>query len=285
MFHSPSIPGRWLCVLLLVLAMLSLPAGADASRRARAAVMINLSNGKVLYEHNPNLSIPPASLTKVMTMYVVMDRIKMGRLKRNTSIRVHPTARVGGSSMRLHPRQRVTVDQLLTGMAVASGNDAAMAISQHISGNSRNFTHLMNHKARQLGMTRTVFKNPTGLPAAGQRTTARDMATLARAYLRSHPQAMRYHSLRSFRFNGRTLGATNTMLGIPGVDGLKTGWTVASGYNIIVTARRGKTRLLVVVMGGRSRAARDMVAHSLIEAGFKAPASPQQVRKRMRGVL
>ena len=170
-------------------------------------------------------------------------------------------------------------------MAVASGNDAAMAISQHISGNSRNFTHLMNHKARQLGMTRTVFKNPTGLPAAGQRTTARDMATLARAYLRSHPQAMRYHSLRSFRFNGRTLGATNTMLGIPGVDGLKTGWTVASGYNIIVTARRGKTRLLVVVMGGRSRAARDMVAHSLIEAGFKAPASPQQVRKRMRGVL
>ena len=251
MFHSPSIPGRWLCVLLLVLAMLSLPAGADAARRARAAVMINLSNGKVLYEHNPNLSIPPASLTKVMTMYVVMDRIKMGRLKRNTSIRVHPTARVGGSSMRLRPRQRVTVDQLLTGMAVASGNDAAMAIS------------------------RTVFKNPTGLPAAGQRTTARDMATLARAYLRSHPQAMRYHSLRSFRFNGRTLGATNTMLGIPGVDGLKTGWTVASGYNIIVTARRGKTRLLVVVMGG----------HSLIEAGFKAPASPQQVRKRMRGVL
>ena len=114
MFHSPSIPGRWLCVLLLVLAMLSLPAGADAARRARAAVMINLSNGKVLYEHNPNLSIPPASLTKVMTMYVVMDRIKMGRLKRNTSIRVHPTARVGGSSMRLRPRQRVTVDQLLT---------------------------------------------------------------------------------------------------------------------------------------------------------------------------
>ena len=196
MHHSPSLPGRWLCVLLLVLAMLSLPAGADAARRARAAVMINLNTGKVLYEYNPNLSIPPASLTKVMTMYVVMDRIKMGRLKRTTSIRVHPTARVGGSSMRLRPRQKVTVDQLLTGMAVASGNDAAMAISQHISGNSRNFTHLMNHKARQLGMTRTVFKNPTGLPAAGQRTTARDMATLARAYLRSHPQAMRYHSLQ-----------------------------------------------------------------------------------------
>ena len=282
MHHSPSLPGRWLCVLLLVLAMLSLPAGADAARRARAAVMINLNTGKVLYEYNPNLSIPPASLTKVMTMYVVMDRIKMGRLKRTTSIRVHPTARVGGSSMRLRPRQKVTVDQLLTGMAVASGNDAAMAISQHISGNSRNFTHLMNHKARQLGMTRTVFKNPTGLPAAGQRTTARDMAS---AYLRSHPQAMRYHSLRSFRFNGRTLGATNTLLGIPGVDGLKTGWTVASGYNIIVTARRGKTRLLVVVMGGRSRAARDMVARSLIEAGFKSPASPKQVRRLMRGVL
>lgn len=284
MFHSPSIPGRWLCVLLLVLAMLSLPAGADAARRARAAVMINLSNGKVLYEHNPNLSIPPASLTKVMTMYVVMDRIKMGRLKRNTSIRVHPTARVGGSSMRLRPRQRVTVDQLLTGMAVASGNDAAMAISQHISGNSRNFTHLMNHKARQLGMTGRSSRTPRACRSGPAHHGPRH-GHPGRAYLRSHPQAMRYHSLRSFRFNGRTLGATNTMLGIPGVDGLKTGWTVASGYNIIVTARRGKTRLLVVVMGGRSRAARDMVAHSLIEAGFKAPASPQQVRKRMRGVL
>ena len=153
-------------------------------------------------------------------MYVVMDRIKMGRLKRTTSIRVHPTARVGGSSMRLRPRQKVTVDQLLTGMAVASGNDAAMAISQHISGNSRNFTHLMNHKARQLGMTRTVFKNPTGLPAAGQRTTARDMATLARAYLRSHPQAMRYHSLRRRPENGldRGLGLQHHRHGAPGQD-------------------------------------------------------------------
>ncbi|WP_300717920.1 D-alanyl-D-alanine carboxypeptidase family protein [uncultured Desulfovibrio sp.] len=285
MFHSPSLPGRWLCALACVLALLWLPDNADAARRARAAVMINLSTGKVLYEHNPNLSIPPASLTKVMTMYLTLDRIKTGRLKRNTTFRVHPTARVGGSKIRLRPRQQVSVDQLLYGMAVASGNDAAMAISQHISGNSRNFTAQMNRKARQLGMKKTVFKNPTGLPAAGQRTTARDMATLARAYLRNHPQALRYHKQRSFRFNGRTLGATNTLLGINGVDGLKTGWTVASGYNIIVTARRGKTRLLIVVMGGRSRNARDMVARELLEAGFKTPASPAQVRKCMRGIL
>lgn len=285
MFHPAAITGRRLCALLLVLAVIFLPAGAEAARRARAAVMINLSNGKVLYEYNPNLSIPPASLTKVMTMYLVMDRLKAGKLKRNSIVRVHPTARVGGSSMRLRPRQKVRVDDLLYGMAVVSGNDAAMAASQRISGNSRNFTTLMNRKARQLGMRRTVFKNPTGLPAAGQRTTARDMATLARAYLRTHPQALRYHKQRSLRFNGRTMGATNTLLGIPGVDGLKTGWTVASGYNIIVTARRGKTRLLVVVMGGRSRTARDTVAHSLVEAGFRAPASPKQVRNRMRGVL
>lgn len=285
MSHPPATTGRRLCVLLLVFAILLLPGVADAARRARAAIMINLSNGKVLYEYNPNLSIPPASLTKVMTMYLVMDRLKAGKLKRNTSVRVHPTARVGGSSMRLRPRQKVTVDQLLSGMAVVSGNDAAMAASQHISGNSRNFTHLMNRKARQLGMRRTVFKNPTGLPAAGQRTTARDMATLARAYLRTHPQALRYHKQRSLRFNGRIMGATNTLLGVPGVDGLKTGWTVASGYNIIITARRGKTRLLVVVMGGRTRAARDMVARGLMEAGFKSPASPKQVRSRMRGVL
>ncbi len=140
----------------------------------------------------------------------------------------------------------------------------------------------MNAKTRALGMRRTVFKNPTGLPAAGQKTTARDMAALTRAYLRSHPSAQVFHRTRFFTHRGRTMRNTNALLGtVAGVNGLKTGWTVASGYNLIVTAQRGKTRLLAVVLGGSSRNARDGAARRLVEAGFRAPGSPKAVKKAL----
>ena len=123
------------------------------------------------------------------------------------------------------------------------------------------------------------LKAATGLPAAGQKTTARDMVTLSRAYLRAHPGAMRFHSTRFFLHRGRTMRNTNALLGtVAGVNGLKTGWTVASGYNIVVTAQRGKTRLLAVVLGGNTKDRRDASARRLIEAGFRHPSSPKQVR-------
>ena len=181
--------------------------------------------------------------------------------------------------MHLRMGERVSLQQLLAGMAVASGNDAAVAVAQSVAGNARNFVSQMNRKARALGMRHTVFKNPTGLPANGQKTTARDLLTLSRAYLRTHPKAMRFHSAASLVHNGFAMYNTNPLLGVvEGVDGLKTGWTIASGYNIIVTATRGKVRLLGIVLGGASRSGRDDTARRLIEAGFRYPTSSRRVR-------
>ena len=191
-------------------------------------------------------------------------------------------AHTGGSSMRLRSGERVPLIRLLTGMAVASGNDAAMAVAHVVNPNQARFVRAMNQKAREVGMRATTFVNPTGLPAKGQLTTARDMMRLAVAYMKRHPQARRIHATRHFLHNGMTFGNTNPLLGlVQGVDGLKTGFTVASGYNVIITATRGKTRLLAVVLGGKTSARRNNAAHRLIEAGFKFPTSKKQVRQNL----
>ena len=138
----------------------------------------------------------------------------------------------------------------------------------------------MNRKAAALGMTRTQFKNPTGLPAAGQKTTARDLTLLCKAYLKNRPEARRFHSMTNFMHQGRVIHNTNPLLGrIPGVNGLKTGWTVASGYNLIVTATRDKINLLAIILGAPNKQERDSMAIRLIEAGYKYPNSPSKVKK------
>ena len=272
--------------VLLCLLCFALLAGAPdalAARGARAAILINMDTGKVLFEKNADMSIPPASLTKVMSMFLTMDAVRAKRLTLDEKIRITPAAsKVGGSSMHLRNGERVDVRQLLTGAAVASGNDAITALALRVGGNERQFVRAMNQKANSIGLSRTEFKNPTGLPAAGQRTTPRDMATLARAYLRAHPSAQSFHSTRVFRHRNRQMSNTNALLGsVRGVNGLKTGWTVASGYNLIVTAQRGGTRLIAVVMGGTSRNARDYMAERLIEAGFDGNGDPKKIRRSM----
>lgn len=254
-----------------------------AARGARAAILINMDTGKVLFEKNADMSIPPASLTKVMSMFLTMDAVSAKRLTLEEKIRITPAAStVGGSSMHLRNGERVAVRQLLTGAAVASGNDAITALALRVGGNERQFVRAMNQKANSIGLKRTEFKNPTGLPAAGQRSTPRDMATLTRAYLRAHPGAQSFHSTRVFMHRNRQMANTNALLGsVRGVNGLKTGWTVASGYNLIVTAQRGGTRLIAVVMGGTSRNARDAMAERLIEAGFDGNGDPKKIRRSM----
>ena len=278
---APRLPA--LLLLLLALQLVLAPAALAALGGVRSAILINMNTGKVLFAKNADAAIPPASLTKVMTMYLTLDAVQAKKLRLQEIIRIRPgVAKVGGSSMHLRTGERVSVSQLLTGAAVASGNDAATALALRVGGNQRQFVRAMNAKTRALGMRRTVFKNPTGLPAAGQKTTARDMAALTRAYLRSHPSAQVFHRTRFFTHRGRTMRNTNALLGtVAGVNGLKTGWTVASGYNLIVTAQRGKTRLLAVVLGGSSRNARDGAARRLVEAGFRAPGSPKAVKKAL----
>ncbi|MBD5538896.1 MAG: D-alanyl-D-alanine carboxypeptidase, partial [Desulfovibrio sp.] len=247
---------------------------------ARSAILVDLDSGRVLYEKNADTPIPPASLTKIMTMYLAMDAVKARRLRLDTRVRIPASAAsVGGSSMHLSAGESVPLVRLLAGMAVVSGNDAAMAVATKVGGDTRAFVRQMNGRARSLGLSRTTFKNPTGLPAAGQKTSARDMMRLCRAYLKAHPTAMRFHGMRNFLHRGLSLRNTNALLGtMNGVNGLKTGWTVASGYNLVVTAQRGKTRLLAVVLGASSREQRDTAARRLIEAGFRQPRDPKKVQ-------
>ncbi len=207
-------------LLVLCLALLA-PGAASAWLPVKAAFMMNLSTGRVLYQKNPDMRIPPASLTKVMTSFLVHDAVAAGRLSMQSRLRVpREAATQGGSRMRLRQGESVTVDQLLHGAIIASGNDAAAALAVRTAGTQRRFVQQMNAKARSLGMKGTRFKNPTGLPASGQLTTARDMAKLARAYVTAHPRAMRIHGKKSFRHGRRTLTTTNPFLGARGVNGL-----------------------------------------------------------------
>jgi len=183
-----------------------------------------------------------------MTLCLAFDQIKKRRLSPKKLIRISArAARTGGSTMHLRRGERVHLSKLLVGTAVASGNDAATAVAEAVQANPKKFVSMMNARARMLGMRNTSFKNPTGLPAKGQLTTAYDMLLLARYYLKNHPKAIDIHGVATFTHGGYVLQTTNALLGsVCGVNGLKTGWTVASGYNIIVTATRGRNRLICV---------------------------------------
>lgn len=261
--------------------LLGLPSLAEGAGTARAAILCNLDNGKVLFERNADLQLAPASLTKIMTMFLALDAVRAHRLSLNDRIAIPlAAAKAGGSCMGLKTGEKVPLVRLLAGMAVSSGNDAATAVALRLGGSIENFARQMNAKARKLGMKSTHFRNPTGLPQAGHKSTARDLMLLCRAYFRAHPQAARFHNMTFFVHKGAVARNTNSLLGsVAGVDGLKTGWTVASGYNLIVTAKRGNTRLLAIVLGCPDKQSRDAMAIRLLDAGFKYPASPLKARQ------
>ncbi len=241
----------------------------------RSAVLMDAQTGKILYAQNPDSRIPPASLTKIMSMMVTFEAIRSGKVSLADQVRVsRHAARQGGSRMGLRTGERVTLNRLLMGMAVSSGNDASMAVAERVGGSSRAFVRMMNNKARQIGMSSSTFKTPNGLPAAGQYTTARDMARLGYVYLKNNPSALQYHRVRVLKHRGSVTTNKNPLLGdCPGADGLKTGWVTASGYNIISTVRRGNTRLIAVILGADSAGLRSHEVRRLIEAGFKSRTS------------
>ena len=250
-------------------------AQSTASRQilnVRSAVLMDARTGKILYSQNPDVRIPPASLTKIMSMMVTFDAIRSGKVKLSDQIRVsRHAARQGGSRMGLRAGERVSLNRLLMGMAVSSGNDASMAVAERVGGSGRAFVKMMNNKARQIGMSSSTFKTPNGLPAAGQYTTARDMARLGYVYLKNNPSALQYHRVRVLKHRGAVTRNKNPLLGAcPGADGLKTGWVTASGYNIISTVRRGNTRLIAVILGAESAGIRSQEVRRLVEAGFKS---------------
>ena len=237
-----------------------------------------MSNGRIYFEQNPDKAIAPASITKLLTLYLVREAMAQGRLGAATPIPVSSQAvRTGGSSMNLRRGERVPLGELIKGISVVSANNACVAIAEYFGkGDPNRFVTQMNAKARALGMTQSRFRNPNGLPARGQLSTARDIAKLSMAYLRTFPEALSVHSMTTHTYHGATHRNANSLLRTyRGVDGLKTGFVCSSGYNITATAKRGDTRLLAVVLGAQSSAIRQIETARLLDYGFKRVAADQ----------
>lgn len=249
----------------------------------RAAVLMDANSGQFLYAHNPHESIPPASLTKVLTLFLVFDAIQEGRVRLDDQVPISRKAwRTGGSKMFVKAGERVRLEELIKGIAVDSGNDASVAVAEYLEGSERAFVDKMNGKLWQLNIRNTRLGNVHGLPARHHYTTAADMAVLARAYIQAHPEALQYHQMTSYTYRNISQYNRNTLLlQDPSVDGLKTGYTRKSGYHLVATAKRGDQRLIAVVMDARNRKIREREAMRLLTLGFQhvAQAPPAQYRE------
>ena len=248
---------------------------------AQAAVLMDALTGQVLYEQNPSVKIPPASFVKVMTLYLAYDALRAGQLKLEDMVTVSEKAwRIQGSKMFIKVGDRVKVEDLLKGIAIASGNDACIALAEHMAGSEETFVTKMNEKGRLLGLKETHFNNSHGMPVDDQYTTAMDMATLSRRYIEDHPGALALHSSTEYEYNGIRQGNRNTLLQKNiGVDGLKTGHVEESGYHLVATAKRDGQRMIAVVMGCDKVKKRAPEAQKLLEYGFKNFATVEVVKK------
>jgi D-alanyl-D-alanine carboxypeptidase (penicillin-binding protein 5/6) len=252
---------------------------------ADSAVLMDGVTGQVLYEQNPNLRLAPASFVKVMTLYLVYDAVRAGRMKMDDLVTVSETAwkrawKTDSSKMFIRVGDRVKVEDLLKGVAIASGNDACVALAEHLSGSEEVFVSKMNEKAKLLGLNDCQFRNSDGLPADGQYITAMDMANLSRRYIEDHPEALALHSTTEFEYNGIRQGNRNTLLQKNiGVDGLKTGHVKESGYHLVATAKREGQRMIAVVMGCDKVKKRAPEAQKLLEYGFKNFSTVEAVKK------
>jgi D-alanyl-D-alanine carboxypeptidase (penicillin-binding protein 5/6) len=247
---------------------------------AKAAVLMDALTGQILYEQNPQLKLGPASFVKILTLYLVFDALRAGQLKMDDMVTVSERAwRIQGSKMFIKVGDRVKVEDLLKGIAVSSGNDACIAIAEHIAGTEDVFVSKMNEKALSLGLKESRFVNSHGMPAEGQMTTAMDMAILAKRYMADHPEAMPLHSTAEFEYNKIKQGNRNTLLNKGGVDGLKTGHIEESGYHLLATAKRDNQRMIAVVMGCDKMSTRAREALKLLEHGFRNFSTVEAVTK------
>ncbi len=238
---------------------------------ATSYLLIDAASGEVLVEHNADERLPPASLTKMMTSYIARLEIQRGQLKEDDLVLVSEKAwRKGGSKMFIEVGNQVRVIDLLRGIIIQSGNDASIAIAEHIAGSEEAFADLMNSHAERLGMTNTHFLNSTGWPAEGHLTSSRDLATLAKATIRDDPEYYKIYKEKEFVWNGIRQPNRNLMLWRdPSVDGLKTGHTEEAGYCLVASAERDGMRLISVVMGTASEAARAAETQKLLTWGFR----------------
>lgn len=242
-------------------------------------IVVDAGTGRVLYAAEARRRRPPASLTKMMTLLLAFEAIDKGRVRLSSPVTMsrrgalQPPSKLG-----LGAGRTMSMRAAMRAVAIVSANDVAVALAERIGGNEAAFVQRMNRRARQLGMTDTRFANASGLAPAGGITTAQDMATLARYLIRRHPARYAMFSARSIRWGGRIRPNHNRLLGkVRGVDGVKTGYTIPAGFNLAASSVRGGRRVIVVVLGARTAAARDLLVSNLLESGFS---SERRTRRR-----
>ena len=262
--------------LILTLVAVGLLAGRPVAAQtvetpATHAVMIDLATGATLFEKNADARMPPASMSKLMTLLMVFERLQDGSIAMDDTMRVSETAwRMGGSRMFVEPNSRVTVSDLLRGVIVQSGNDASVVFAEGLSGTEEAFAEEMNRRAAEIGLTNSTFRNSTGWPDPEHRTTARDLATIAARMIREHPTYYEIFKEKEFTYNEIKQGNRNPLLYKDiGADGLKTGHTEESGYGLVASAERKGRRLILVVNGLESVKQRSRESERLIDMGFR----------------
>ena len=275
---------KWLLPAALIIVSIAFSTISSAQKMrpaapeiaAKAWILIDANTGTVLLESNADKQLPPASLAKMMTTYLVSNEIEEGRLTEETEVLISDNAwllggaKTDGSTMFLSPRSRVTVLDLMHGVIIQSGNDAAIALAEHVAGGEHAFADLMNQQAELLGMTNTQYMNSTGLPAEGMFTSARDLSKIARAIIRDHPKYYEIYSKKYFEHNNINQPNRNRLLWRDkSVDGLKTGRTQEAGYCLVSSAKRRDMRLIAVVLGATNDESRARESQRLLSYGFR----------------
>lgn len=257
-------------LLLVGLCLLAFSTQFAAANPRYASIIVEESTGKTLYSRNADKLLYPASLTKIMTLYIVFEELQRGTLGLDTKMRVSKLASGRSpSKLNLEPGSTISVKNAILALVTKSANDVSTVISEHVSGSEQDFARRMTRKARALNMKKTVFKNASGLPNRAQKSTAREMALLGIAIRRDFPQYYHYFKIKKFRYNGRQYKNHNNLLSrYTGTDGIKTGFTSASGFNLVASVERDGVRLVGVVFGGRTGARRDQHLISLLTKQF-----------------
>ena len=251
--------------------LVGLPSGGRA-----ASLVIDADSGRVLHAEDATRPWYPASLTKMMTAYLVFEALQNGTLAPSTKLAVSAAAAAQApTKLGLRSGAKITVEEALNALAIRSANDVAVVLAEAVAGSEEGFAIMMTAKARALGMRATVFRNASGLPHPDQRSSARDLAVLARALLKTYPGGYAYFSRRSGSFRGRGYSTTNRWAaGFEGADGIKTGFTCASGYNLAASAKRQGRRLIAVVLGAKSSAIRNVTMTKLLDRAFEDLSEP-----------
>jgi D-alanyl-D-alanine carboxypeptidase (penicillin-binding protein 5/6) len=271
MIYSKPINGFILGLLLLIAGTLPAQAIDPPAIEAGGHLLIDVHTGNVLSENNADTRLEPASLTKIMTAHLVFMEIEAGRIKLDDPVTISEKAwRMGGSKMFIEVGKQVSVEELLKGLIIQSGNDAAVALAEYVAGSEEAFAQLMNKEAARLGATGTHFVNASGMPDPEHYTTPRDIARISRATILDHPEFYSWYAIKDYTYNNIKQNNRNGLLWKDSsVDGVKTGHTEAAGYCLVASAVRDGTRLMSVVMGTKSTSAREQASSELLNYGFR----------------